>query len=110
MSATGKTITFGGTATTAETRVTIPAAYRRGYPNSNQTQPTPPRAPTWLKNFSIKNNDATNNLLVRLNGMAQQNTLKPGERLPLDPGIVHDVTVQSSAATVAWDVVAIGSS
>lgn len=112
MSATGKLVPFGGTATTTETRVSVPAAYRRGFPNANpgggvQTYPTPPKRSAFLKNLRINNNDATNNLLVRINGGAQQITVKPSIPFLLDPAEIHDLTVQSSAATVAWDATAI---
>jgi len=109
MGATGKIVPMGGTATTTETEVVFPAAYKRGYPNSNQTQPTPPKRSTFLRNLRIQNLDATNNLLVRLNGSAQQITVKPNVPHEMDIGVVHRMTVQSSAATVAWDVTAVGS-
>jgi hypothetical protein len=114
MSATGRVISLGGTATLTETRVAIPAAYKKGYPNSNpaagvQTYPTPQKSSQFLKNLRIYNSDPTNNLLVRLNNNSAQNTIKPGGELKYEFGIVHDITVQASVAPVTWDGNAVSS-
>jgi len=113
MSASGKLMSFGGTATTTETRVAFPQAYRRGYPNANpgagvQTYPTPQKPPSFMKNLRIRCTDATNDLLIRING-GSQITVKHTDAQPFqfDPGEVHDLTVQSSAATAAWEAVGV---
>lgn len=108
MGATGKIVTASGTATTAETLVPIPTAYRKGHPNANGTAPTPNQPSGFLRNVRIANLDATNNLLVRFNAGAAV-TVKPNSSHSMDIGIVHRLSVASSAATVAWDLTAVGS-
>lgn len=115
MSGTGRAVSFGGTATTTETRVTIPNAYRKGYPNANpaagaQTYPTPKPSPVFLKNLRIVNQDPTNNLLVRINNSTTQNVVQPKDHMEFDHATVFDLTVQASLATVAWDGIGAASS
>lgn len=109
MGTSGKLVPMGGVATTVETEVVLSSAYKRGFPNSNQTVPTPPRRSSFFRSLRIQNLDATNNLLVRFNGRAQQITVKPGVPYVADHGLIERISVQSSAATVAWDLTAIGS-
>jgi hypothetical protein len=110
MSATGKLVPFNGTATTTETRVEFPAAYKRGIMSQAQVtaQPTPQPRNKFMRNLRITNLDGTNNLLVRLNGGAQL-TLKPNAVHEMDTGVVHSMSVQASASTVAWDASGVGS-
>jgi len=103
--AQGLPITQAGTATTTETRVVLPAPYIRGAPNSNGTRPTPRARQLFMHQMTITNLDATNNLIVRLNGQTARKTIKPNDKYTIDRTMVNDITVQSSAATVAYDIV-----
>jgi hypothetical protein len=95
-----------GTATTTETLVDIPYPFRRGYPNSNQTQPTPPPKKNFLQEeVSLFNRDATNNLLVRINAGQGQITVLPKTERKLSRAIVHTISVQASAGTVAYEII-----
>jgi hypothetical protein len=101
----GLPITKAGTATTTETRVTLPAPFVRGAPNANGTRPTPAARALYLHEVTISNLDATNNLLVRLNRQSDRKTLKPNTSVTIRGTMVNDLTVASSAATVAYDIV-----
>lgn len=105
----GLPTTLSGVATVTETQVAITSPYKRGAPNSNGTQPTPSVRARYLRELRIANLDATNNLLVRINNALKQVTLKPNATLELKKGMIHALSVQSSAATVAYDVVGIAS-
>lgn len=103
--ANGLPVTISGTATATETPVAIPSPWRKGYPNSNGTAPTPKIRAVNFGSLRVSNNDATNNLRLRLNKSPSQITLSPGEIFELKKALVYDISVQSSAATVAFDIV-----
>lgn len=106
----GLPVTFPGTATTTEAYVAITSGYKRGYPNKDGSVPTPQALSTFLRgDIRIVNHDATNNLLVRINGAANRATAKPGETIQIRGAIVFSLTVQSSAATVQYDVIGLSS-
>lgn len=101
----GLPVTKAGTASTTETRITFAAPFVRGMPNSNGTRPTAPARSLFVKQLTIKNNDATNNLIVRLNKAADVITILPKDKVTIDRTMINDITVKSSASTVAYDMV-----
>lgn len=98
---TGRPIPVNGTATTTVTPVTITSPYRRGIGIA-----TPPVRETFLRALTVTNLDATNNLLVFINGSTVGVVVKPNLTSEFE-GLVHSLAVQSSAATVAYSGVGI---
>lgn len=102
--------TYSGAATTTETPVTLVSAYTRGAPNSNGSRPTPPALSTFLRgDLRIANNDATNNLVVRLNGTVAVVTVLPKQQCVISKILVFALSVRSSASTVAYEIQGVSS-
>lgn len=104
----GYPVTMSGSASNvAEQAVAILSPWRKGMPNSNGTAPTSKARSTYLRETRISNNDATNVLLVRINGAAARTTLSPGETLHIQKALVFYISVQAAVAPVAFDIVGV---